>query len=268
MNHLFRELAPITEDAWEQIEDEASRSLKHFLAGRKLVDLSGPHGWELSDLTTGRVHRLDEAPHEGTEAAKREVLPLVEVRTPFTLSRRALLAADRGDEEIDLDAVVEAGRKAAAAEDSAIFHGYPAGGIVGMAEASPHTPVDISDDYADYPKHVAAAVATLRMAGVNGPYAIALGPRCYQGVLQSTELGGYPVFDHLREMLGGPIVWAPAVDGAVVLSQRGGDAEITVGEDFAVGFTSVDGDDVHLYLEESFTFRVLGSEAAVHLRYP
>ena len=96
----------------------------------------------------------------------------------------------------------------------------------------------ISDDYTQYPEHVAKAVAALRAADVAGPYAIALGARCFTGVTETTEHGGYPVFEHLRQILDGPVVWAPAVDGAVVLSQRGGDFELTIGEDFSVGYRS------------------------------
>lgn len=268
MNHLFRELAPITESAWEQIEEEADRSLRHFLAGRKLLSLSGPHGWKHSTLDLGSTVDLDTPPVEGAEAAMRQFLPLIEVRTPFTLSRKDLATADRGH-DIDTEAIVEASRVAAASEDTAIFHGYEPGMVEGLTTNSPHQVVTITDDYADYPSHVADAVAELRGAGVEGPYAVALGPRCYTGVIESTELGGYPVFDHIKRILGGgPIVWAPAVDGAVVLSQRGGDSQITIGEDFAIGYAGTDGDSVQLYLEESFTFRVTGPEAAVALRYP
>ena len=61
------------------------------------------------------------------------------------------------------------------------------------------------------------------------------------------------------------MVWAPAVDGAVVLSQRGGDFELTVGEDFSIGYRSSDAGSVDLYIEESLTFRINTPEAAVHL---
>src|SRR5208282_5524111 len=102
--------------------------------------------------------------------------------------------------------------------------------------------------------HVATAVSVLQAAGIAGPYAIALGSRCYTGVVETTEHGGYPVFEHLRQILGGPVVWAPAVDGAVVVSQRGGDFEISVGEDFSIGYLSHDTTTVQLYIEESLTF--------------
>lgn len=268
MNHLFRELAPVTDEAWEQISDEATRSLRHFLAGRKLVDVSGPHGWDHSCVDLHRIETIDTPPVDGTEAAVRRVLPMLEMRTPFTLRLSELAAADRGADDLDLQAVVDAARLAAVAEDTTIFHGYTAAAVAGLGTDSPHDPVDISDDYDDYPGHVARAVAALRAAGVDGPYAIALGPRCYTGVVETTEHGGYPVFEHLKLIVGGPVIWAPAVNGAVVMSQRGGDFELVIGEDFSIGYRSTIGDDVHLYLEESFAFRVVAPEASVALTYP
>ena len=133
--------------------------------------------------------------------------------------------------------------------------------------ASPHEPVAIGDDYSRYPEHVARAVAVLRAADVAGPYAIALGARCFTGVTETTEHGGYPVFEHLQQILGGPVIWAPAVDGALVLSQRGGDFELTVGQDFSIGYLSSDAVSVDLYIEESVSFRVNTPGAAVHLAY-
>jgi uncharacterized linocin/CFP29 family protein len=267
MNHLMRELAPITEDAWTQIDEEASRSLKHFLAARRLVDFSGPEGWAFSAVDTGRVHALEPGDLGGVEVNHRQVVPLVELQSPITLARSELAAAERGATNLDLDAVIVAGRSSALAEDHLVFHGYEAAGIRGIIPESPHKPVKITADYGQYPEHVAKAVAVLRNADIGGPYAIALGPRCYTGVTETTEHGGYPVFEHLRHILGGPVVWAPAVDGAVVLSQREGDFSLTVGQDFSVGYRSADAGSVNLYIEESLCFRVNTPEAAVHLAH-
>jgi uncharacterized linocin/CFP29 family protein len=266
MNHLMRELAPITDGAWSQIDDEASRSLKHYLAARRLVDFTGPLGWEFSAVDVGRIEAVD-PDSLGVEVARRQVLPLVELRSPFTLDRAELAAADRGATDLDLDPVIAAGRAAALAEDHLVFHGYEESGLDGIVPASPHPAVAISEDYSNYPTHVAQAVASLRAADIAGPYAIALGARCYTGVTETTEHGGYPVFEHLRQILGGPVVWAPAVDGAVVLSQRGGDFELTVGEDFSIGYRTSDATSVTLYIEESASFRINTPEAAVHLAY-
>jgi uncharacterized linocin/CFP29 family protein len=267
MNHLMRDLAPITEAAWEQIDEEATRSIKHYLAARRLVDFTGPLGWDHSSVDTGRIDELASGDLGPVEAARRRVVPLVELRSPFTLERAELAAAERGATDLDLDAVIAAGRAAALAEDHAVFHGYPEGGIPGVITATPHQPVAISDDYNHYPEHVAKAVAALRAADVAGPYAIALGAKCYTAVTETTEHGGYPVFEHLRQILGGPVVWAPAVDGAVVLSQRGGDFELTIGQDFSIGYRTSDVTRVDLYIEESLTFKINTPEAAVHLAH-
>ena len=268
MNHLLRELAPVPEAAWSAIDDEASRTLRHYLTARRLLDFSGPHGWAYSATSLGRSQAVTESPATGVEARTRLVRPLIELRTPFTLNRDELDAIERGALSPDLDAVTDAARRAALAEDTAVFHGYPAAGIDGIVSGSPHDALPISDDYNLYPSIVARAVARLREAGVEGPYAIALGPRCYTGVIETTEHGGYPVLEHIRTILGGPIAWAPAVDGAVVVSQRGGDYEIVCGQDFSLGYASHDAGSVNLYVEESITLRITGPEAAVRLYYP
>jgi uncharacterized linocin/CFP29 family protein len=266
MNHLYRDLAPITGDAWSQIEDEAGRTLRHYLTARRVVDFSGPKGWEHSAEPTGRVDTID-TPSPNLEASLRRVQPLVELRAPFTMARSELDAVSRGANDPDLDPVRNAARQLALTEDAAVFEGYAAAGIAGIGQCSPHGPIGITDDYSDYPSLVARAVAILQSEGVGGPYALALGPRCYTGVIETTEHGGYPLLEHLRLILDGPALWAPAVDGAIVVSTRGGDFELVVGEDVSIGYLEHDADNVSLYLEESITFRVLSPEAAVPLRY-
>ncbi len=263
----MRELAPISDEAWAQIDQEARRSLKHQLAGRRLVDFKGPLGWEHSAVDLGRIEQLSAGPASGVAAAQRAVLPLLEFRATLSLSRSELAAAERGATDLDLAAVIAASRSAAAAEDRAIFHGYAPGHIEGIAPSSPHEPVVISDDYVRYPEHAAKAVALLRGADIAGPYAIAMGARCFTGVTETTEHGGYPVFEHLRQILGGPVVWAPAVDGAVILSQRSGDYDLTVGQDYSIGYFASDATTVQLYIEESLAFHINTPDAAVHLTY-
>lgn len=267
MNHLLRSLAPLSDQAWSEIEDEATRSLRHFLSARKLVDFSGPSGWETSAVNTGRVESIDTSV-DGVEGRRRVVHPLLELRTPFALDRSEMEALGRGAPDIGLDPVVDAARAAALAEDLAVFHGSDAGAIQGVGEETPHAPIIIDpENYDRYPHLVAQAVGVLQAAGVAGPYAIALGPRCWRGVMEHAEHGGYPLIEHIRLILGGPVVWAPAVNGAVVLSQRGGDFELICGQDLSIGYLSHDAETVRLYLEESFTFRLNSPEAAVRLRY-
>ena len=188
MSHLHRELAPISETAWKQIEKEATRTLRTFLAARQVVDFSGPHGWDYSAESLGRLERVP-GPVDGVEAGVRVVQPLVELRHAFSMSRADVDDIDRGRPDPDLGMVIEAAKRAALAEDHIVFRGFKEGHVTGIAEAAPYPPIQMDDNYADYPKLVARAVSTLREAGIDGPYAAALGPRCWTGVIETTEYG-------------------------------------------------------------------------------
>jgi uncharacterized linocin/CFP29 family protein len=264
MNHLLRDLAPITDEAWDHLDEEARQRLEPALAARKLVDFAGPLGWKHSASDLGRVTELD-GPEGRLAARQRKVLPLVELRATFTVSMEELRDAGRGALDLDLEDLDGAARAVARAENVAVFHGWPEAGIVGIAEGSPHESRSLGTSYAEYPSRVATAVETLLSAGVSGPYGLALGPEGYTGVVETTEHGGLVVFDHLRQILGGPIVWAPGVRGAVVVSLRGGDFVFESGQDLSVGYDRHDAERVHLYLEESFSFRAVSADAAVAL---
>lgn len=264
MSHLLRSYAPITDEAWKALDDEAKERLPAALAARKVVDFSGPHGWEYSASNLGRANSVSAVPCEGVRAKTRSVLPLVEIRAEFSVSRDELADVDRGADDVDLDDLDAAARRIAIAENVAVFHGWEQAGIVGIVDASPHDAIP-HDDVDSYPRRVAKAVETLRYNGIDGPYGIALSPEEYTAVIETTEHGGYPLFDHLGKILGGPIVWAPGVRGAVVLSLRGGDFLFESGQDLSIGYAHHDVSAVHLYFEESFSFRVATPEAAVEL---
>ena len=264
MNHLLRERAPITEAGWAELDGEARKRLEPGLAARKVVDFAGPLGWDHSATNLGRISSID-APFEGIAAAQRRVLPLVELRAPFAVTRAELADADRGAADIDFDSLDEAAHRLAVAENAAVFHGFDASGIEGIVQVSTHEPIALGADSNDYPRHVTKALNLLLNAGVDGPYGMALGPAAFERVLESTE-GGWLLLDHIRKILdGGPLVWAPGLEGAVVMSTRGGDFLFESGEDISVGYFSHDTEAVTLYLEESFSFRVATPEAAVAL---
>jgi uncharacterized linocin/CFP29 family protein len=265
VSHLLREHAPITEGGWKLLDAEARERLAPALAARKLVDFSGPHGWQHSATNLGRVQKIGDPPSEGVHGSQRQVLALVELRAPFSVDRSELADADRGAEDADLEALDQAAHRIAVAENAAVFHGWKAAGITGILEASPHDAIELGEDCERYPRHVAKAVDALLSAGVEGPYGLALGPDAHTRVLETSEHGGYPLLEHLREVVSGPLVWSPGLRGAVVLSVRGGDFLFESGEDLSIGYESHDADAVNLYLEESISFRVATPEAAVPL---
>jgi uncharacterized linocin/CFP29 family protein len=265
MNHLHREVAPISEAGWKALEEEVTPRLTTHLAARKLVDFDGPHGWRHSATNLGRAAAIG-SPAEGVVAAQRRVLPLVELRAEFKVRRAELQDAERGASDLDFSELAEAARRMALAENTSVFYGYPAAAVRGIAECSTHSPIPLAAEAHSYPNSVARAVDLLRQAGIGGPYGLAIGPSNYTRIVETTEHGGYPLLDHLRQILGGPVVWAPGVEGGILLSLRGGDFVLESGQDISLGYLDHDAEVVHLYLEESFSFRVLEPEAAVVLQ--
>jgi len=263
MNNLHRELAPISADAWADIEQEATRTFKRHIAGRRVVDVKGPDGYELAGVGTGHLTPIG-APGDGVQANLRSWRPVVELTAPFTLDREQIDAVERGAQDADWDPVKEAARKIAFAEDRAIFDGYPAAQITGIRQASSNPGVTLPADVKTYPDVISKAVSELRLAGVAGPYSLLLSADAWTAVSETSD-HGYPIREHLARVLDGDIVWAPAIDGALMLSGRGGDYELRIGQDLSIGYLSHDAEHVRLYFIESFTFSVYTAEASVSL---
>jgi uncharacterized linocin/CFP29 family protein len=263
MNNLHRELAPISDAAWAQIEEETSRTLKRYLAGRRVVDLQGPEGAALSAVGTGHLRTLA-ARADGIIARQREVKALVEMRVPFELDRQQIDDVERGANDSDWQPAKDAAQKIAFAEDRAIFEGYAACGITGIGQGTSNPVMTLPRDARQYPDVIAQALSQLRLAGVNGPYSVVLGAGPYTALAEASD-NGYPVMQHIRRFVETEIIWAPAIDGALVLTTRGGDFDLHVGQDFSIGYLSHTDAAVRLYLQESFTFLLLTAEAAVAL---
>jgi len=252
MNNLHRELAPISDAAWAQIEEEASRTLKRYLAGRRVVDVKGPSGVALSAVGTGHLQNIT-APGNGIIARQRVVKALVELRVPFELDRQMIDDVERG--------VL---RRLPVRIVGAIFEGYAAGGIEGIRQGTSNPIENLPADVRNYPDAIAHALSQLRLVGVNGPYSVLLGANEYTAVAEARDYG-YPVLEHLRRIVDGEIIWAPAIAGAFVLTTRGGDFDLHVGQDISIGYSSHTDTAVRLYLQETFTFLLLTAEAAVAL---
>jgi uncharacterized linocin/CFP29 family protein len=263
MNNLFRHLAPISEAAWKQIEDEATRTLKEYFAARRLVDVIGPKGYDYPGVGTGHKQPVDTS-EQGVHATQRQVSAMVELRVPFELSRSELDDVSRGSNNPDLQPLKDAARKIAFAEDRAVFDGYPSAKIEGIRNVTSNKVITLPSKLSAYPIAVAHALGELRLAGVNGPYKLALGARAYADLNGATD-EGYPVFRELYHMLDGGIVWAPAIEGAVLLTTRGGDFELHLGQDVSIGYLAHTATAVQLYFQETFTFLPLTTEASVNL---
>ncbi|GAA4637969.1 family 1 encapsulin nanocompartment shell protein [Actinoallomurus vinaceus] len=263
MNNLHRELAPISAAAWADLEAEARRTFERHVAGRRVVDVPEPGGIELSAVATGHLDPVA-APGDGIVAHTRRSQPIVELRVPFTVDRRQVDDVERGAKDADWQPVKDAARRIAFAEDRAIFEGYAAGAIAGIRASASNPVLSLPSEVRDYPDTASRAVSALRLAGVGGPYALVLSADAYTAVNETTD-HGYPIHEHIARVLDGEIIWAPAIDGAFLLSQRGGDFELRLGQDLSIGYLSHDADTVQLYFQETFTFLAHTAEAAVAL---
>ncbi|MEP7025914.1 MAG: family 1 encapsulin nanocompartment shell protein [Actinomycetota bacterium] len=265
MNNLHRELAPVSDAAWADLEVEAKRTFTEHVAGRRVVDVLGPQGLGLSAVGTGHLSELT-APGPGVQASRREIAQVVELRVPFTVSRAAVDDVARGAKDADWQPVKDAARKLAFAEDRIVVDGLASAGITGLRAAASIAALALPGDPAEYPTAIAQGLTALRLAGVAGPYSLLLSADAYTAVAETTD-HGYPVRQHIARVLGddGDIIWAPAIDGAVLLSTRGGDYELYLGQDVSIGYLSHDATSVELYFTESLTFIVQTTEAAVSL---
>ena len=265
MNNLHRELAPISDAAWAQIEEETTRTLKRYLAGRRVVDVDGPGGLGLSAVGTGHLKTIA-APGEGVVARQREVKAMVELRVPFELDRQQIDDVERGANDADWQPAKDAAQKIADAEDRAIFEGYAAAQIEGIRQGTSNPIMTLPADVRQYPDAIAQALSQLRLVGVNGPYSVVLGADAY--TLAETVDNGYPVLEHVKKLVKDEIIWAPAIDGAFVLTTSGGDFDLHIGQDVSIGYLSHTDSAVHLYLQETLTFLMLTREASVALAPP
>jgi uncharacterized linocin/CFP29 family protein len=263
MNNLHRELAPVSDAAWASIEEETKRTVKRYLAGRRVVDVEGPGGAALSAVGTGHLKTIA-APGEGVLARRRDVRALVELRVPFELDRQQIDDVERGANDSDWQPAKDAAQKIAYAEDRAIFEGYSAAGIGGIRQGTSNPIMTLPADVRAYPDVIAQALNQLRLAGVNGPYCVVLGAEAYTALQESSD-EGYPILAHIKRLIDSDIIWAPAIHGAFVLSTRGGDFDLHIGQDVSIGYSSHTDTTVSLYLQATFTFLLLTAEAAVAL---
>ncbi len=262
---LRRNMAPLSEGAWQAIEEQATLTLKGNLALRRLVDFSGPHGLALATVNTGRLRSTRNSAGEGVAWSVRESAPLIEVRTPLRLERAELDSLERGGADPDLEPLVDAARRIAVFEENVLLNGLDDACIQGLAKASSHQPVIAGGSAAEAVfEAVGNGILALEKEGINGPYALATGDDFYQA-LRIGNPGGYPLSKRTADLLAGGVHWSPATCGGVLLSLRGGDFEMTSGQDIALGYQEHDAESVTLFFTESFTFRVLEPAAAIVL---
>ncbi len=254
MDILRKSMAPISDEAWSEINTTAKEVLSSVLSARKFVDVDGPRGWDFAALSTGRI-RVPEGQKGAVKYGIHQVLPLVEARIPFELNIWELDNVARGAEDIDLGALEEAARMIAQFEESVIYEGFKPGNVSGLKSSSANEVLTFPDAGEEIIGVVSQALANLKAASVEGPYSLVLSTEKWQKV--NSFVRGYPLRKQLEGLLGGSIIMAPYVKEAYLVSERGGDLKMVIGQDLSIGYESHNGKTVKLYFTESFTFQVV-----------
>lgn len=263
MNNLHRELAPISAAAWADLEEEATRTFRESAAARRVVDVVVVGDPALAAIGTGHREPVS-GPVAGVSASLRTAQRIVELRVPFTVSREAVDSVEQGAKDADWQPVKDAAQQIAHVEDRIVVDGFAEAGISGIRAASSQAPVALPAEAGAYPKAIGDALAKLRDAGVAGPYAVLLSDEAHTAAIEAAD-HGYPVLEHLRQIVDGDLVRTAAISGACVLSTRGGDYELHFGQDLSIGYTGHDSSTVELYFQETLTFLVNTAEAGVGL---
>jgi uncharacterized linocin/CFP29 family protein len=261
MDILRKSLAPISDQAWEEINEEAKETLTTALSARKFIDVVGPRGFDFAAVPTGR---LDVPRNQGKGKVHygiHDVMPMVEVRMPFELDIWELDNVARGNENIDLNNLVEAAKKIARFEEDAIYKGFKPAHIDGLMNISEHTEIQLAGNYNQLVDLLSQAIISFREEAVQGPFNLVVGHNLYQ-YINSYNMD-YPLRNHIETIIKGSIILSDNIDNALLVASRGGDFRLTLGQDFSIGYEAHDKQKVQLYFSESFTFQVLDPAAVI-----
>ncbi|WP_136797093.1 MULTISPECIES: family 1 encapsulin nanocompartment shell protein [Desulfosediminicola] len=267
MDFLRRELAPIPMEAWAEIDEQATRSLTAMLSGRRVLDVTGPMGTDFPGVPEGRLDYPKKQAKGGLKYGIRKVHHIVEVRVPFELEIAELDNVVRGARDVDLSALEDAAKEVALFEEKVIYHGLPEANITGLYLCQGEECLTIGSKPEQLLEGIAGGVTEFSGRSIEGPYSFIVGPKLWSRM--SSHIQGYPVKMQAEAVLGGQVLLSSYLSGehenqAFMMSQRGGDFELILGQDLAIGYESHTAGKVRLYFTESFTFRVFEPSAVLN----
>ncbi len=255
MNILKREIAPIPQEGWSEIDERAAMVLKTHLSARKVVHVKGPFGWDYTVVPEGRLALLEEEKKERVRSGLYNVKPLLETRVGFRLDRWELDNLVRGARDIDLDPLDEAVKKIALFEENAVYNGYAGANIKGLFQSSEQAPLPFGKEGGQVMQALSKAVLLMQEAHQSAPFSLVAGEKAWK--LVNSEVQGYPLINRIKNLIGGQVLYSSAIQGAVLVPQDHEDLELSVGGDFSIGYEYHDAKMVQLFVSESFTFRIL-----------
>lgn len=249
---LYRELAPISNDSWKQIDERATEVLKAYLSGRKVVRVNGPKGLDFNVITDGRLTNIQKK--DGVDFGVYKVQPLVESRIDFEIDRWELDNIARGAKDIDYTPLEEAMKEIALFEDNVIYTGLRNAGIQGLNEVKTVEDIPFGKTYTEIVEAIVKGLVELRKAYAEGPFALIVNDEIYKRII--TMDSAYPLDKKIRNLINGNIIYSHVTDGAYLLPFDNENLELTIGRDLSIGYQSHTDEKIKFFATESFAFRV------------
>lgn len=259
---LYRNLAPISPEAWEEIDQRAAEVLKSYLSARRVVKVNGPKGLDFNVITEGRL--LETQNENDVDYAKYQVQPLIETRVEFEMERWELDNIERGAKNVDYEPLEEAMKKLALFEEEAVYNGLKNGGIIGLKDAAKTAEIDFGKDPTEIMDAITKGILQMKKLFVPGPYTLVVSADAYGKILSKET--AYPLDQRIEELIGGKIVFNHVINGAYLLPYNHDDLEFTIGRDFSIGYQGSTDTAVKFFATESFTFRVLDPNLIVKFK--
>jgi uncharacterized linocin/CFP29 family protein len=262
MDVLKRNLAPISDGVWNEIDERAKEVFESYLSARRIVGLKGPLGLNYTVVPEGRVGPHDEK--DGVKYGMYRVKPLVELRVEFELDRWELDNLERGAVDLELGALEEAVKKAALFEENVIYNSLEDAQIIGLQEASENEPIEMGESTSDIMEAVTDGLLKLKESFVGDNYVLVVGPKVWKKINKLSD--NYPLMRKLEETIGNKVMFSHVLEGALLLPVDHDDLEMTIGRDFSIGYHSSTDEKVKFYIMETFTFRVLDPSIIVKFK--
>ena len=250
---LYRELAPISNEAWEEIDEKAREVLKSYLSGRKVVNVNGPKGLDFNVISEGRLINIEK--ENDICYGNYQVLPLTESRIEFEMSRWELDNIGRGAKDVDYEPLEKAMETIGLFEENAIYNGLDKAAIVGLNNSIKSEPIPFGNEPTAMMEAITKGLIRLRKVYQQGPFSLVVNKEIYKRILSKET--AYPLDERIKDLIGGKIIFSHVIDGGYLLPHDHEDLELTIGGDFSIGYQSHNSEKIRFFARESFTFRVL-----------
>lgn len=260
MDRFKREASLFSDRAWAEIDDTATAVIKNTTTTRMLFDIQGPKGWTFNAVDEGRLESVKGSKSTPVKAGRYKVHPLTEARVEFQLDRWEVDNIERGAKDVDWAPLETAIEALVMFEENAIYNGYANGDIIGLETSAKHVMAFPQEANAILDA-LATAKYTLMGSYVEGPYSLVVSQDVYKRL--NVIHDGVNLYALVERIIGGRIIRSKAVKGAFLMKEDFEDFELTVGQDYAIGFVRDEGEKVKLFATLSFTFRILDPEGFV-----